>query len=204
MPTSTFFNLPVAKREKLINAVKQELARVPFDQVSINRIVNDAQISRGSYYQYFNDKEDMLEFILQSVKQELIKSVETSLKNRSGDIFASAKDILDHIISMGINSENSKIIQNIITHFKMQENLFFNESSIHFKQQVLEIYNKFVDYSSLRMDSLNDFVHIAEILLSQVIWTVAMIFRDIQNENKYYKDFCIKLEILKHGMAIHA
>ena len=49
MPSQTFYNLPPAKREKLLRAARAEFARVPYDQVSINRIVRAAGIPRGSF-----------------------------------------------------------------------------------------------------------------------------------------------------------
>ena len=53
MPTSTFFNLPPPKRERLLRAAVEEFSRKPFGEASINRIVQKAEISRGSFYQYF-------------------------------------------------------------------------------------------------------------------------------------------------------
>ena len=48
MPTETFYNLPEEKRGRLVKAIYLELARVPFSEMSINRIIKEAQISRGS------------------------------------------------------------------------------------------------------------------------------------------------------------
>lgn len=39
VPTSTFFNLPPPKREKLLHAAVVEFARRPYGEVSINRII---------------------------------------------------------------------------------------------------------------------------------------------------------------------
>ena len=57
MPTKTYEHLPPEKKERLLAAIRQELQRVPFEQVSINRIVQTAGISRGSFYQYFSGKD---------------------------------------------------------------------------------------------------------------------------------------------------
>ena len=38
MPTETFFRLPEAKRETLLRCARQEFARVPYPDASINRI----------------------------------------------------------------------------------------------------------------------------------------------------------------------
>ena len=68
MPTETFYNLPEEKRGRLVKAIYLELARVPFSEMSINRIIKEAQISRGSYYQYFRDRDDLYQFILEKTQ----------------------------------------------------------------------------------------------------------------------------------------
>ena len=59
MPKETFVKLPEEKKDKIIKAAKKEFARVPFEQTSI-KIIEDADIARGSFYQYFESKEDLL------------------------------------------------------------------------------------------------------------------------------------------------
>ena len=44
-------------------AAIREFSRVPLDKVSINKIVKYADISRGSFYTYFQDKEDVFQYI---------------------------------------------------------------------------------------------------------------------------------------------
>ena len=60
MPKETFLKLPEEKKHKIIKAAKKEFERVPFEQTSIKNIANDAEIARGSFYQYFEIKEDLL------------------------------------------------------------------------------------------------------------------------------------------------
>ena len=60
MPKETFVKLPEEKKDKIIKEAKKEFARVPFEQTSIKNIVEDADIARGSFYQYFESKEDLL------------------------------------------------------------------------------------------------------------------------------------------------
>lgn len=60
MPKETFLKLPEEKKDKIIKAAKKEFERVPLEQASIKNIVKDAEIARGSFYQYFESKEDLL------------------------------------------------------------------------------------------------------------------------------------------------
>lgn len=64
MPKDTFLNLSEDKKNKIINAAKKEFARVPIEEASIKNIVEEAEIARGSFYQYFESKEDLLKYIL--------------------------------------------------------------------------------------------------------------------------------------------
>ena len=59
MPTQTFFNLLDKKRHKILNAAVQEFTIRNLAEANISNIVKAAGISRGSFYQYFADKEDL-------------------------------------------------------------------------------------------------------------------------------------------------
>lgn len=79
MPTTTFFNLPPPKREKLLRSAVGEFARRPYGEVSINRIIQGAEIPRGSFYQYFADKSDLFRHVLRCYDQQLETAVAKSL-----------------------------------------------------------------------------------------------------------------------------
>lgn len=84
MPTATFFNLPPPKREKFLQAAAAEFARRPCGEVSINRIVQAAEISRGSFYQYFADKTDLFRYVLRCYDRYLETAVSRSLDRCGG------------------------------------------------------------------------------------------------------------------------
>lgn len=60
MPKETFLNLSEEKKNKIIKAAQNEFERVPLEQASIKNIVENAGIARGSFYQYFESKEDLM------------------------------------------------------------------------------------------------------------------------------------------------
>ena len=62
VPKSTFFNLNEEKRIKIEKALKTEFSRGSFEEASVSNIVTNAQIPRGSFYQYFEDKEDAIKY----------------------------------------------------------------------------------------------------------------------------------------------
>lgn len=70
MPKQTFFNLPDEKRNTIIDAAIDEFAEYGFESASINRIVANSGISKGSFYQYFEDKRDVFMHLLSVLEQE--------------------------------------------------------------------------------------------------------------------------------------
>jgi AcrR family transcriptional regulator len=64
VPHQTFFNLPEEKRQQILQVVIEEFAENDYDQVSISRIVQRAGIAKGSFYQYFADKDDLYGYVL--------------------------------------------------------------------------------------------------------------------------------------------
>lgn len=73
MPKQTFHNLPVSKQKAIIDAAIVQFGRRPFEYANISEIIRAAGISRGSFYQYFTDKEDLFKTVL-----DLIGKIKTA------------------------------------------------------------------------------------------------------------------------------
>lgn len=97
MPSTTFFNLPAAKRERLLAASRTEFARVPYEEASVNRIIQAAGIPRGSFYMYFTDKEDLFRYLMESYGRLLEERLGRLLEENGGDLFAAFLALFDDI-----------------------------------------------------------------------------------------------------------
>jgi AcrR family transcriptional regulator len=64
MPKQTFLNLPEEKRQAVINAAIDEFSEHGYKAASINRMVVNSGISKGSFYQYFEDKQDVFKYLV--------------------------------------------------------------------------------------------------------------------------------------------
>ena len=70
MPKQTFLNLPQEKRETIMNAAVEEFAEYGLENASTNRIVKNSGIAKGSFYQYFEDKQDVFMHMLDMIEQK--------------------------------------------------------------------------------------------------------------------------------------
>lgn len=59
MPRPRFDKLPVEKRERILEAAAKEFTAHGFEGASLNRILDEAGISKGAAYYYFDDKADL-------------------------------------------------------------------------------------------------------------------------------------------------
>ena len=69
MPSQTFFNLPVEKREVLIDIALDEFSSHDYSSASVSRLVRKAGIAKGSFYQYFEDKKDLYVYLLKLLSE---------------------------------------------------------------------------------------------------------------------------------------
>jgi len=81
MPKDTFFNLDKAKQKRIFEAAVDEFSQRRFSEASINQVVKNAGISRGSFYQYFKDKEDLYLYVLKQIGKEKLDII-----SRVGDL----------------------------------------------------------------------------------------------------------------------
>ncbi len=106
MPTATFFNLPQEKKEKIFHAIQQELTEKSLEDVSINQIIKHAGISRGSFYQYFEDKQDMVRYMLEEFRKIMNTYIETNLERYGGDVFQVFRGALDDLHGFVVTKDN--------------------------------------------------------------------------------------------------
>lgn len=71
MVHQTFLNLPEEKRVRILQSAVDEFIRLPYERTSINRIVENAGIPKGSFYQYFDGKDDLYGYCILSVYRQL-------------------------------------------------------------------------------------------------------------------------------------
>ena len=95
MPTERFNKLPEEKKKAIRDAAMEECIRVPFEKVSINKIIQNAGISRGSFYTYFEDKRDVVRYIFSDTADKLKDFWTTSVVSNGGDLWSASEELLD-------------------------------------------------------------------------------------------------------------
>lgn len=82
MPTETFLRLRPEKKDQIIRAAIDEFAVRTLEEANISNIVKAAGIARGSFYQYFQDKSDLFQYLFALIGQEKMKYLEETMAKR--------------------------------------------------------------------------------------------------------------------------
>ena len=98
MCTETFRRLPEEKKSRFLDAAWEEFTRTSFEKASINKIVAKARIPRGSFYQYFADKEALFFYLLGSMMKYLMAEYNKMLIAEQGDIFCTQIQCFDRVM----------------------------------------------------------------------------------------------------------
>lgn len=142
MPTERFMRLPKEKIEAIRIAAAKEFMRVPPEEASINRIIHDADISRGSFYTYFEDKQDLLKWLICAHAERHFNGYITTLQENGGDVWAMLENEFDRGVDLLEEFGLVEIFHNLIKSAKLIE-LF--KGGPDTDPEVVETNRKFVD-----------------------------------------------------------
>lgn len=70
MPSQTFLNLKQEKKERIMNAAIDEMSEHSYEYINLANIIRDAHIPRGSFYQYFKDKDDLCTYFYKYIGEK--------------------------------------------------------------------------------------------------------------------------------------
>ncbi len=198
MPKQTFYNLKEEKREKIEQALLKEFSNNTFEGASISNIIVEAQIPRGSFYQYFENKEDAVEYIINKYLKKEKEKIYTSLLRNNGDIFKTSIDIYDYIIEKINTTSNLKLFKNILQELRKNNTNVFEENTEFLSEK--KTIEKIIDKRDLNIQEKEDLCYFLKILsLVMRNATLEVISNKITQEEGKQK-LLKEIEILKRGM----
>lgn len=203
MCTETFLRLPEEKRTRFLNAAWEEFTATPFVGVSVNQIVRRAGIPRGSFYQYFTDKNDLFSYLLEEMRNHLKEEYRQVLEDNGGDIFQAQLDCFDRMTSRDHLTLDPMLTRCV--------KLIRNNQGVDIQkllptrpgQRLMDGLSDLMDLSSLQ-DRRPEY---GKVVFSLLMAALGSAFMDTmlrpEDRKLYREDLVLKLEIIKHGSLRH-
>lgn len=201
MPTLTFLNLPKEKQDTIIEASIKEFKRVLLKDASINKIIKDANIPRGSFYNYFEDINDLYIYSISKYKQRFVKIFNEALKKTNGDLVETTKAIYDKIVIDCTKTEHKQLMKNIF--LNINYNITIKNriecDALNDKFKVLELLEK-IDKTKLNIKEDEELLDIIDIIISVAMHGLIEVFLNNRNPEEIRNKISNQLEILKRGI----
>ncbi len=199
MPSSTFFRLPEEKRERLMKEVWKEFTRVSYAEASINRIILGARIPRGSFYQYFEDKNDLFLYLLDSIRDEFLKLLDAVLRETQGDLFAMPESVFNAIIT-----SEGRVAKRFEVGFALLalnvnmgvHQLFFDRAADDLKPELLLTR---IDTKNLRDLSPQFVGSVFSLLVASLADAIARILSERGTREEEYEKLRLHVDIIRGG-----
>ncbi len=199
MPSDTFLRLNANKKKKLLDASFKEFSLYNFNDASINRIIKEAGISRGSFYMYFVDKKDLYFYLLEQYLEILINNMKKELIKNKGDLFKMFQDNIKEIYN-SFKKDNINFLR------KSLENITIMEESkktfgFRDKRLLMEL------IPNINLELLNDNAkkHIEVIFainMHLLMVTLIKLLKQDSLDEDILKDYYEQLDILKYGCCL--
>lgn len=204
MPTQRFFNLKEEKRHAIMKAAVHEFSRVPYSAASINQIIKEADISRGSFYTYFEDKDDLMSYLVGGFREMCRERVYAQLEALGGDLFETACALVDQAMRVGKSCRGAELYRNALTDLNMvSQNQLFGMKAFLYDD---EVYRGFIsglfgriDRGRFPIESEEELACLVEMMLVMIVKTISMFYMGVADRDRLMEVTRRQIYILKNG-----
>jgi len=197
MPKETFFNLDEAKRNKIIEAAKKEFTSNSLRKSRVSNIIKAASIPRGSFYQYFEDLDDLYYYVVNKMFDKVYK-VGAKFSDDTNDIFEFAQITFEYDYNGFVNDMRHDFMMNVFRSIASNVEYITTFNKMR-RDYIMGILNK-MDLSSIRLKNDVDLVKMYRMIqeLKRTIIHRAVV-EDLTKEEAS-KEFKWYLDIVKNGV----
>ena len=207
MPTERFYRLPKEKADTIRNAAIQEFKRVPPEEASINKIIQRADISRGSFYTYFEDKYDLLKWLMGDFIENYQRFYLISLEENRGDLWEVFEKVLTYTMDWVAEQGLVEIVGN------MMKGTFFADhvqagakGNCDMEKSVREytrmLYQR-VDQSVCELD-LEDFEELMRMHVTSLVVSLKLYFIKEEEPETIIASYRRRMRLLRYGACPRA
>ena len=108
MPTRRFENIDTERKKKILDAAQKEFTMRGYEGASLNVIIRDAEISKGSLYYYFEDKTDLYLTVIKYVMEDMFAEIGGIAAGEfSDDFWADIEKYFKQIIKLILKNPDS-------------------------------------------------------------------------------------------------
>ncbi|AXI00167.1 TetR/AcrR family transcriptional regulator [Sporosarcina sp. PTS2304] len=201
MPKQTFYNLPLNKQQILLDAAMKEFSRVPLHEAVISNIIKYAEISRGSFYQYFENLEDVFFYILDEHVKLHHKRFTLQLQQNNGDLLETFLNIFQSMLEDFQSEENRIFFRNAFLNMSHKMERAFTDH-VHIENFMSERAELFALINTEKMTGTSkcELAHVMKIIQAVTFQNLIQSFSLQLSPEEALKNYQTEIMILKRGI----
>lgn len=202
MPKQTFFNLPKEKKEVILNAARQEFSEVTLQEASIANIIKRAEIPRGSFYQYFEDKDDVFLYLVEEGSKDFFDRLIKALQDEKGNVFTACEIWFKQNIEGLEEPMTRKLCRNIFLSMneKMQDRMTPHCVKHPFAGSMKVLVSN-MDLKDLRISNEDEMKYFLKMLRGVIFGAMADYLKGNVEKEKCLKAYAFQMDIMKRGIC---
>lgn len=202
MVKTTFKNLPKEKRDRFLEAAKNEFSHADYNNASINKIIKEAGISRGSFYTYFDTKADLVRCLLHEYAKAMAAHLEYVIEKNNGDIFEVFVALFDLTVAYTEESNDVALFHSLFKTIRTSSD--FEDSPLVFSeeeknQHINKIMGK-INRENLLLKDDKEMLELFEMLFMITKQSLSKSMSNYCTKEEAKKSFLYKLDVLKYGI----
>ncbi len=197
MPKETFFNLPDDKRNKIINAARDEFTEHQFNKARVSNIIKNACIPRGSFYQYFEDLEDLFFYLIEELF-DTIYDTGSKYVLETDDLFEFSINTFDYDYEQFVHDKRHRFMMNIMRSVSEYDDQvrMINEKRISYINTILDQ----LDLSRIKYENRDDLIKMYHFIQDTKRVTIGKSLMDKLTPEEAKEEFKWYIDILKNGL----
>ena len=197
MPTETFKNLNDEKKQNILNAARNEFSKVSFSESSINKIIKEAGISRGSFYMYFIDKEDLYETVIENQLKKNFKFLKDELVKNNGDIFKTYINIYEILLKKVSKNKTNNFNKYILLNMNFKsDNLFIRKNKVQYKKYIEEFIS-LINTNNYKLEDKEELLDIIDMLTLLLIHSLV---KSLKNPSEVKVRYIRQVSIIERSI----
>jgi len=197
MPKDTFFNLPEAKRLKILKSAREEFTENELYKSRVSNIIKNAGIPRGSFYQYFEDLDDLYYYVIEDVFDHMF-SVGEKYAEDTSDLFEFSVNSFEYDYDAYTNDKKHRFMMNVLKSISVNEEYI----ELHKKKRtdyILGILAKF-DLSNIRFTSQEELIKMYQMIQDVKRNVIHKSLMDKLSKEEAKKEIYFYIDILRNGL----
>lgn len=117
MPSKIFENLNENKKKRILQAAIEEFSKRPLMKSTSSSVIRNAEISRGSFYQYFDNIRCVYSYMLRELWLDYRGQLINSLSKQHGNLYNGLMDFAGLYLQDVFESEYTDLFKNLFLHY---------------------------------------------------------------------------------------